>query len=371
MKIAFIHFYTLRLPRGIETLVISLANELSVRGHDVSILTARTHNARTSVSVSPKVHLKQFPVYRFCEHVTIQPFYARDLLASNYDAVIVFFADFGERVLARLRSRIQSRLAAYWCYSREQAPHRYESYRRGGLEEITSLFLADSHYVAESAARFFGRSVEVVPVGTDFERYRPDPDLRRIKRRELGLAEGEFALLNMAALERAKGAHLVLDALPLVRRRLPGVRYLVLGTGEQEDSLRRQAETLGLGGIVHFLGTSNNLAPFYNASDCFILLSAAEANSVAMHEAMSSGLPVIVSSTGGTPEVVDEACGRMVDRDSPEEIAGAILELASDHALRRRMGEAARRKIVAELSWASSAEKLEALLQQAVAGGCP
>ena len=371
MKLAFIHFYTLRLPRGIETLVISLANELSARGHDVSILTARTQGARTSVPVSPRVRLEQFPVFRFYEHRTIQPFYARDLLASDYDAVIVFFADFGEQILTRIHRRLRAKIAAYWCYSAEQAPHRFQSYRQCGLEEITSLFLADSRFVAESAGRFFGRPVDVVPVGTDSSFYRPDAGLRQKTRADLRFGDSDFVLLNMAALERAKGAHLVVQALPLVREQLPDVRYLVLGAGPEEASLRQQVEALGLQSCVRFLGTAADILPFYNAADCFVLLSEAEANSVAMHEAMSCGVPVVVSDTGGVPEVVDETCGRMVDRDSPEAIAGAVLELAADPPLRERLGAAARQKIVTHLSWASSARTIESLLQDVVGSAAP
>src|SRR4051812_45568639 len=95
MKVAFMHFWTLRMRRGIETLVISLANELAEQGVDVSILTAR-QTQEPLVRPSKKVRLKQFPTSRYYEALTIIPFYAADLARNKYDIVVTFFSDFGE-----------------------------------------------------------------------------------------------------------------------------------------------------------------------------------------------------------------------------------------------------------------------------------
>ena len=97
------HFWTLRLRRGVETMVLSLANELAKQGHDVSLLTARQTQA-PMVEPSARVHLKQFPTFRYYEFVTIAPLYARDLARFRYDAVVVFFADFGEAAALRFAS---------------------------------------------------------------------------------------------------------------------------------------------------------------------------------------------------------------------------------------------------------------------------
>ncbi len=275
---------------------------------------------------------------------------------------IIFFADFGERALLRVKKKTKTRIVAYWCYDIAQVPHRYQSYRKSGLEAVTSLMLADSRYVAEGAAGYFGREVSVVPVGTDVDYYRPDEEVRKRKRRELGINDSDFVLLNMAALERAKGAHLVIDSLPEVVAHLPGLKYLIFGAGSELDNLQLQANRLGLQEHVRFLGTTSDLFPLYNASDCFILLSEAEANSVAQHEAMSCALPVIVSDTGGAPEVVDSSCGRLVDRGSSSDIAAAIVELGENMSLSRQLGDAARQKICASLTWKQSASKLESHL---------
>ena len=117
MNIAFLHFYTFRLPRGIETLVISVANELIRKGHSVTILTAKSRTKHEHVVLDPAVQVHEFPTFRYFEHQTIAPFYLWDLLRNNYDIVNIFFADFGETFPIKTAMGIKSFLLnIYICY---------------------------------------------------------------------------------------------------------------------------------------------------------------------------------------------------------------------------------------------------------------
>jgi glycosyltransferase involved in cell wall biosynthesis len=363
MKVAFIHFYTFRLLRGIETLVLSLANELVAKGVDVAILAARP-TLRPLIPPDPRVRVYGFPTFRYYQAATIVPFYVANLLCHDYDIVNIFFADFGEGPAIRMTLRFKDyRLNLYLCYPFDSVPHRYHGFTRYSLGSLADRIIADSHFVAEGAQRFWGKPVDVVPVGTDPDRFRPDPVLRAEMRAELGVTEDEVVLLNVSALEERKGTWRVIQALPEIRKHCPMVRYVILGEGSHKPVLEQIVHELGLTNCVLFAGTTPDLVPWYNLADIFVMLPDAEANSIACHEAMACGLPVVVANTGGFGEVVTERVGQIVDIHSKDAIVVAIVELARAPGLRRQMGIEGRRIIQERLSWERIAERLMAIFE--------
>lgn len=358
MKVAFVHFWTYRLPRGVETLVASLANELARRDVEVSILAAR--GTRTPlIQPDPCVHVRIYPTFRFYEFATIVPFYAFDLIRNRYDIVIAFFADFGEGPSLRVVSRFVSpRLFLYLTFPYESAPHRYHAYRRWGWDKQAERIFADAEYTAESGQEFFGRKIGILPSGTDPNRFKPDSQKRMALRNQLGFDDGDIVLLNVAALEERKGVWRVIEALPQIKARVPNVRYLVLGEGPQKPQLQSRVKELGLAENVVFAGTTADLTGFYNAADIFVMLSDSEAGSVACLEAMASGLPVVASASGGMREVVDACNGRVVDRMDRAAVVSAVEELAGDRTLRQKLGQTGRERVLEKFSWEKIGERL-------------
>jgi glycosyltransferase involved in cell wall biosynthesis len=352
MKVAFLHFFTFRLLRGIETLIISLANELANKGIDVSIVSAKSTLDRTLIPVSSKVRIKQMPTFRYYESRTIVPFYIYDLIKSKYDIVNIFFADFGEAAAIRAALKVvKFHLNLYICYPVDSVPHRFENFRKYHLDQRADLIICDSGYVAEGAEKYFQQGCVVVPVGTDAERFKSDPEIRKGMRNKLGIAEDEVVLLNVSELEQRKGTWRVIEALPYVREKFPKIRYLILGKGEYQLALEKRVVELNLRDCVKFLGTTTDLLSFYNAADIFIMLPDHEANSIASHEAMACELPLIVANTGGFEEVAEPNCARLVNIHDRGEIVRSILELAENSELRHELGERGRKVIQERLTW--------------------
>jgi glycosyltransferase involved in cell wall biosynthesis len=353
------HFWTFRLPRGVETLTVSLANALSERGHDVSILAAKGSQEHL-VKPSPAVKLRMFPTFRYFEAKTIMPFYVLDLLRQRYDVVVAFFADYGEGcALGCVRPFTRSRLVLYLTFPVESAPHRYRAYQRFKWDTRADVVLADAHYTAQRARESLGREVRVLCSGTDPNRFVRDRSKRMDCRARLHLRDDDIVLLNVAALERRKGEWRVIEAMPTLLRACPAMHYVVLGEGGDKTILQERVHELGIGQNVHFVGTTTDLDMYYNAADIFVMLSDSEAGSIALLEAMSSELPVVVSNSGGFTEVVNEACGRLVDPSDQPAVRAAILELAGDPSLRESLGHCGRSIIKEQFSWATIAEEFE------------
>ncbi len=364
-RIAFVHFYTFQMLRGIETLVVSLANELICTDYEVSILTAK-RTLDPQVVPDPRVKVHEYALPRYFQHQFIVPFYAQNLIRQRYDYVVFFFADFGESWAWRLARPFmpKTKMLLYLCYPYTGVAHRYTSMERAGFFRAAHMVLADAQFVADDAQPIVKVPIGVVPVGTDPARFMYNPEHRADIRKQYGYTDDQIVLLNVSALEVRKGPRRVIKALPAILERAPNVRYLILGKGDDESHLRAMVTERGLDRIVTFAGTTRDLPPYYSAADLFVMLPDNEANSVASHEALASGLPVVASNTGGFPEVMRPEFSHLLDPDDSVAFAEAVVMLGADATLRSRMGKAARAYAEEHLSWKSSAAKLSAFIDK-------
>jgi len=364
VKVVFWHFYTFRLLRGIETLIIGLANALVRRGIDVSIVTAKPTLMERLAPLDTRIKIYAYPTTRYYAHLCIVPFYVAHFAHHRYDHIVVFFADFGEGLTWRLLNKfVEMPLVLYLHYPYSGSPHRYRSFLRLGWDQMAKHILGCAAWIAQEAGELFRRQVQVVPQGTDPERFRPDRALRSALRQQLNLTDREVILLNVSALEERKGIQRVIQAIARIRRRFPHIRYLILGEGKDELRLKNMVEELHLEDVVIFGGITSQPEAYFNLGDIFVLLSDLEAYSLACDEAMSSGLPVLVSRTAGFLERVTPEVGFLVDPNNAEEIDAALTKLIVDPLLRCRMGEAGRARILANHTWDRAAEQYLELLR--------
>lgn len=363
MKIAFWHFYTFRLRRGIETLVISLANALAQKGHEVSIVAAKP-TVEPLVKPFSAVKVYTYPATKYCEHLSIVPFYTAHFLKHSYDHVVTFFADFGEGHTWNLLHLVKPiPLSLYLCYPYSATSHRYLSFLRLDWHCQAKRVLADAQWIAEEAQELFKRQVSVAPVGADTERFKSNPLLRQRARQKYGYADEDIVLLNVSALERRKGVQRVLEAMSRLKSACPKLKYFILGNGEDEIFLKQMSRKLGLQDRVIFEEETSELEGYYNMADIFVMLPSSEGNSIACHEAMSCELPVIVSKTKGFCESVSEEAGILIDPDNPHNLEQAIQRLANHNDLRKQMGFKGRASIERHATWKHRADHLLKILQ--------
>jgi glycosyltransferase involved in cell wall biosynthesis len=177
---------------------------------------------------------------------------------------------------------------------------------------------------------------------------------------------GAVRVLTVGRIEREKGHRVLLDALNSLKRRGMTVHWTLVGDGSLRDSLRRRVEDLGLGGQVVLSGNvgQDRIRSCYLDAHLFCLPSLGEGVPVVLMEAMASGLPVVASQIMGVPELVEHGVsGLLVPPGRPEALADAIEGLARDPGLRRRMGEAGRRRVARDYHSERSAVELRALFE--------
>jgi phosphatidyl-myo-inositol dimannoside synthase len=199
--------------------------------------------------------------------------------------------------------------------------------------------------------------VQVVPLGADHLFFRPGIDTRDVRAR-YGITPGRW-LLSVARLTRHKGIDTALQALALLRRAYPDLRYAVVGTGEEQRALEAEARALGIADRTRFLTDvpDRDLPALYNCAEIYLGVSRlmeqrVEGFGISLVEASASGLPVVAGRSGGIPEAVrDKQTGLLVDAERPESVRDALAQLLNDAGLRARLGGSGRRAVEEFYNW--------------------
>jgi glycosyltransferase involved in cell wall biosynthesis len=187
--------------------------------------------------------------------------------------------------------------------------------------------------------------ITIIANSVDLTRYQRAVDRLAI-RRYLGLAPDDQVMAVVATFKRQKGHRYLIDAASLVVPQFPNLRILLIGDGELSEELSTQTRALGLEKHIRFLGIRKDVPDLLAASDCFVLPSLWEGLSIALVEAMASGLPVIATEVSGTRQViVSGESGLLVPPGDTRLLAGAMLELLSNPQKARTLGIAGRQRV--------------------------
>lgn len=165
----------------------------------------------------------------------------------------------------------------------------------------------------------------------------------RDKTRKLhGITEKDILVGTVARLVPSKGIDLLIEAMAGIFSAYPDAKLLIAGSGPDEGRLRHIAETSGLNGRIIFAGQISNIEDYYAAFDYFVLPTMSEGLGISVMEAMSAGLPVIASETGGIPELITHMKnGLLVKPGSKDEISKALLLLLQNRNVASEFGRQA------------------------------
>lgn len=184
--------------------------------------------------------------------------------------------------------------------------------------------------------------MNVILNGTDVH---PEPAPEEISRRriDLGWPSGRPVVGTVARLHRQKGVVNLLRAASEILRVFPEVLITVVGDGPQKNSLRREAQLLGLEGRLLFLGEREDAASIMALFDIFVLPSLWEGLPFVLVEAAGLGKPIVATAVDGVPEILeDRKTGLLVPPGDPSALAAAVLELLKNKDKAHRLGESAR-----------------------------
>ena len=188
--------------------------------------------------------------------------------------------------------------------------------------------------------------LRLVANGVDTERFRPGAREGAL-RAALGVGADGILVGNVARLAKVKNHAVLLDAFAIVHRHVPQARLAIIGEGPEQRALEERAAALALTGDVQLLGAVHDTPSVYRELDLYVLSSHIEGTSVSILEAMASGVCVVATAVGGTPDLLGHGrFGVLVPPDDPAALASAMWELLCDPARRRTLAAAAREHVV-------------------------
>jgi glycosyltransferase involved in cell wall biosynthesis len=192
----------------------------------------------------------------------------------------------------------------------------------------------------------------VIRNGIDVAQFRPNVVRRNVMRKHLNIPLDAFVILTVARLDPMKDWESLLSA----TEGISGVISILAGAGtEALNGPRRIA-----------LGFRSDTAELYNAADAFVLASSyGESCSVALTEAMASGLPIITTNVGDNGKVA-EGCSIVVQPGDVNALRDAIIKLQLDWQTRSRFGQQARAIALKEFSLSSAYIRLSAILDDSL-----
>ena len=188
--------------------------------------------------------------------------------------------------------------------------------------------------------------VEVVPLGLELGRFQDVEIWRGELRRELGLPLQAKLMGSVGRLVPIKDLNTLLHAMIELSATQPEAILLIVGDGPERPALEKQAQRLGLGSRVRFLGFRDDLERIYADLDVAVNCSLNEGTPVSLIEAMASGVPVVATSVGGTPDLLEEGrLGTLVPPANSKALANGLAEILSRSESLPKGAMRARRRI--------------------------
>lgn len=357
---------------GVGTQTWNKAHRLTALGHTVRVLSSSARpgpDLRTQIEDGVTVHRLQapgsdFPVYQPATYWigyswAVYRQLRRLLRETAFD--LIDFPEYGAEGFAFQLDRtpwswvpvvvqLHAPLAMFVEYM--GWPEAGSDFHRVGtlMEELSiqraDCLMACSANIADLTARYYGvprQEIDVVHCGVDAEAFRPGE--------EAWQRRGRPTVLFVGNLARNKGIEVVLEAVLQLRARYPDILLQVVGKpeGPLVKNLRARLDREGAGDTVELCGfiEGAQLPEFYRAADTFCSPALYEGGVANVYlEAMACGCPVVASTAGGAPEAVsDGENGFLVPPDDVEAVVAALDRVLADGGLRRRLGEAARRRV--------------------------
>jgi phosphatidylinositol alpha-mannosyltransferase len=350
-------------PGGVTEVVHHTALELRRLGHEVTIITTRYDRRRTkepgiirlgrNILFPANGAWTNVTVGRMLRHQLEEVFREErfDIIQTHCPLIptLPLLTIFADRAGARLVGTFHAAAEKNSLYSLFQRPldrlaHRLD--HRVAVSEPARRF----------AGQYFPGEYEIIPNGIDFRRFNPDiPPVE-------GLRDGKLNILFVGRMDRRKGLPYLFKALPLIQRSIPRlVRLILVGEGSLRRKLMSRPLSLGGAEVMAVGRVSAELLPRYYASADLLCAPATgrESFGIVLLEAMAAGVPVVASDIPGFRRVVTRGTdGILTAPGSREEIADAVVRIASDPSMAARMTASGRRKALS-YDWGSITSKLE------------
>jgi phosphatidylinositol alpha-mannosyltransferase len=352
MKLALVSPYDSAYPGGVTEHVSHLAEQFRARGHEVHIIAPSSDDeTEPSLSVDAPVHrigrVVSIPANGSVARITLSLrsyLQAKRLLhEQQFDLIHLHEPMMPALPLTVLRHSGATNIGTFHAFRNTPLAYFY------GKPILQPFFRKlHGHIAVSSAARefvgeYFPSDYRIIPNGIEFSRFHTRyPVLEE-------LSDGRPTVLFVGRLEKRKGLRYLLRAWPMVLKRQPEARLVVVGRGRPLEGYKRFAARQGWAPTdVVFAGyvAAEDLPRYYQACDIFCAPNTGqESFGIVLLEAMAAGAPIVASDIPGYRDVVTSGEeGLLVERQNPGALADALCRLLGNPELRASMRRAGQSK---------------------------
>ncbi|MGQ9798932.1 MAG: glycosyltransferase [Ignavibacterium sp.] len=213
-----------------------------------------------------------------------------------------------------------------------------------------------SKIMANETNRYTNKKIRIIPFGVDTNIFKPFP-VKKI------FDEDTLVLGTVKSLSIKYGIEYLLEAFQLIKKKVPEkkIKLILVGDGTLKVSLQRKANDLNINDDVLFYGyvPHSKVPEIYNMIDIAVFPSIWESFGVSNLEAAACEVPQVASNIGGFAEIIEDGItGLLVEPKNPVAIAEKVTELIKNESLRKKIGKAARKKVIAEFDWNKNVDQM-------------
>lgn len=335
MKIMHIAPYYHPFRGGVESYIKNLSEAMVRQGHEIEVLCSNVPRGKAVETING-VKVRRFPCWFRISYLPIIPTVKWALLRSRADVYHLHIAPPLLPEVGLMFAKLKRKPVVLTYHNDVIAEGLLGllagMYNRtllkvllGGVDRIivhTRKYLKSSPYLSR-----YGKKAEIIPSGVDIKRFNTKD--KKLAKGWLGL-EGKTILFvgSLNPKHMYKGIHLLIKAMPGIRKEFPDARLVIVGEGE----LRKEYEALAEGlDCVRFEGfvEDNALPSYYKAANVLALPSTntQEGWGLAPIEALACGTPVVVSDRAGVSEVINESVGAIAKTGDVGDLSAKITEV--------------------------------------------
>lgn len=356
---------------GAERNIVSVAPYFKQNGIDILLCTLNTRRDSPLAEVFASTGVERFDLgaRRMMDAKAIRKF-GTFLRERKID--IVHAEDQDSIIYAGMARRIFHTPALMTRHVLEEPVTSWKTYLRSRMVFWTARYGVDGIVaVSEEVRRQFAQQAHVrlekihtVHNGIDLEKFALPLDRKKL-RASLGWDAQRPTAVFVSVLRPGKGFEVLFSAIPKIKEAIPNFIVKIVGSGELETDLKKQA--VSLGDSVEFLGQRMDIPQILSASDVLIQASWSEALPTVLIEAGAAAIPVVATRVGGTEEIVQNGkSGFVIDPGDSTALAARVVEILNSLRLQEQMGAAARNFVRGNFSLGTQVQRTISLYEKVI-----
>ena len=395
VKVCFLSPEYLPLSGGTGSYVYYLSNELIKLGNSASIVTGYNENRDVEINYrhhiffikslkAPVVKSFLFAAAASRKLTSIRGSFPVDIAHVNLPLVPSFAvpSGFGRTLVSTVHSTWKGEAEAIRDepYSRLNSNEKFMvsfnwllRFFEERMLERSNRIIAVSDFTRRELLQYYKvkeAKIRVIHNGVNVDKFKPAVDKLKAKI-ELGFNPEDKAILSVGRLYARKGLFTLIESMAMVKRKFKNAKFIIAGKGLSNEmkKLVRYATKLEVKDHIVFTGyfPDKKLPKLYQAADIFAFFTFYENLPFAVLEAMSTGLPVVTTTVGGIPEMIDSGKnGFLVEPANSRALANRILYYLEHPEVASEMGLLARETVENHFDWRLIVKKVVKVYDEAL-----